>query len=101
MQAVDHPYLVVYSASSGENANLNGENKKEQECGLCHESAEDSVVSVSIFSIYCYFAVSELWFLFTFWSGIFQISVAGLTYLINILLWFLNCEGDFLCACVL
>ena len=63
MQAVDHPYLVVYSQSSGANANLNDENKKESECGLCHEPAEDSVVSVSILSIYCYFAVSGLWFL--------------------------------------
>lgn len=48
-QAVDHPYLVVYSSSGGANANLNDENKKEQECGLCHEPAEDNVVSVSIF----------------------------------------------------
>ncbi|CAN7064961.1 unnamed protein product [Brassica rapa subsp. trilocularis] len=51
-QAVDHPYLVVYSASSGENANLNGENKKEQECGLCHEPAEDSVVT-SCAHVFC------------------------------------------------
>ena len=48
-QAVDHPYLVVYSSSGGANANLNDENKKDQECGLCHEPAEDNVVSVSIF----------------------------------------------------
>lgn len=58
LQAVDHPYLVVYSASSGENANLNSENKKEQECGLCHEPAEDSVVSVSVFSIFFNFSLS-------------------------------------------
>ncbi|KAG2267335.1 hypothetical protein Bca52824_061890 [Brassica carinata] len=51
-QAVDHPYLVVYSASSGENANLNGENKREQECGLCHEPAEDSVVT-SCAHVFC------------------------------------------------
>ncbi|CAH8283008.1 unnamed protein product [Eruca vesicaria subsp. sativa] len=44
-QAVDHPYLVVYSPSRGANANLNDENKKEQECGLCHEPAEDNVVT--------------------------------------------------------
>ncbi|CAN7134704.1 unnamed protein product [Brassica rapa subsp. narinosa] len=44
-QAVDHPYLVVYSSSGGANANLNDENKKEQECGLCHEPAEDNVVT--------------------------------------------------------
>lgn len=47
-QAVDHPYLVVYSSSGGANANLNDDNKKEHECGLCHEPAEDNVVSVSI-----------------------------------------------------
>ncbi|KAF8081147.1 hypothetical protein N665_0902s0001 [Sinapis alba] len=44
-QAVDHPYLVVYSSSRGANANLNDENKKEHECGLCHEPAEDNVVT--------------------------------------------------------
>ncbi|KAJ0236125.1 Helicase protein with RING/U-box domain-containing protein [Hirschfeldia incana] len=44
-QAVDHPYLVVYSSSRGANANLIDENKKEQECGLCHEPAEDNVVT--------------------------------------------------------
>nr|AAB71467.1 Similar to Saccharomyces RAD16 (gb/X78993) [Arabidopsis thaliana] len=42
--AVDHPYLVVYSNSSGANANLVDENKSEQECGLCHDPAEDYVV---------------------------------------------------------
>lgn len=45
-QAVDHPYLVVYSNSSGANANLVDENKNEQECGLCHDPAEDYIVSV-------------------------------------------------------
>ncbi|XP_056857617.1 DNA repair protein RAD16-like, partial [Raphanus sativus] len=44
-QAVDHPYLVVYSSSGGANANLNDDNKKEHECGLCHEPAEDNVVT--------------------------------------------------------
>ncbi|KAL0697319.1 hypothetical protein Bca4012_053441 [Brassica carinata] len=44
-QAVDHPYLVVYSSSGGANANLIDENKKEHECGLCHEPAEDNVVT--------------------------------------------------------
>lgn len=43
-QAVDHPYLVVYSNSSGTNANLLDLNKNEQECGLCHDPAEDYVV---------------------------------------------------------
>lgn len=39
---------MVYSSSGGANANLNDDNKKEHECGLCHEPAEDNVVSVSI-----------------------------------------------------
>ncbi|KAF3605072.1 hypothetical protein DY000_02044428 [Brassica cretica] len=51
-QAVDHPYIVVYSQSSGANANLNDENKKEHECGLCHEPAEDSVVT-SCAHVFC------------------------------------------------
>ncbi|KAF3589210.1 hypothetical protein F2Q69_00025895 [Brassica cretica] len=51
-QAVDHPYLVVYSQSSGANANLNDENKKEHECGLCHEPAKDSVVT-SCAHVFC------------------------------------------------
>ncbi|CAA7054102.1 unnamed protein product [Microthlaspi erraticum] len=45
-QAVDHPYLVVYSSSRGINANLLEENKNESsECGLCHEPAEERVVT--------------------------------------------------------
>ncbi|MCH81072.1 ATP-dependent helicase rhp16-like, partial [Trifolium medium] len=44
-QAVDHPYLVVYSptaaALKGENLASNGE----QECGLCHDTVEDPVVT--------------------------------------------------------
>ncbi|KAL1209582.1 Helicase-like transcription factor CHR28 [Cardamine amara subsp. amara] len=43
-QAVDHPYLVVYSKSSGANANLLDE-KKNEECGLCHDLAEDYIVT--------------------------------------------------------
>uniref|UniRef100_A0A1J3CFL8 ATP-dependent helicase rhp16 n=1 Tax=Noccaea caerulescens TaxID=107243 RepID=A0A1J3CFL8_NOCCA len=45
-QAVDHPYLVVYSSSRGTNANLLEDNKNESsECGLCHEPAEEHVVT--------------------------------------------------------
>ncbi|AEE27792.1 unnamed protein product [Arabidopsis thaliana] len=51
-QAVDHPYLVVYSNSSGANANLVDENKSEQECGLCHDPAEDYVVT-SCAHVFC------------------------------------------------
>ncbi|XP_010475184.1 PREDICTED: DNA repair protein RAD16 [Camelina sativa] len=51
-QAVDHPYLVVYSNSSGANANLLDENKTEQECGLCHDPAEDYVVT-SCAHVFC------------------------------------------------
>ncbi|KAK2433568.1 P-loop containing nucleoside triphosphate hydrolase superfamily protein [Trifolium repens] len=44
-QAVDHPYLVVYSptatALKGENLVSNGE----KECGLCHDTVEDPVVT--------------------------------------------------------
>ncbi|KAM1373317.1 hypothetical protein ACFX2I_024033 [Malus domestica] len=43
-QAVNHPYLVVYSASAalrnGSNINVN-----EKVCGICHEAAEDPVVT--------------------------------------------------------
>ncbi|CAN7064993.1 unnamed protein product [Brassica rapa subsp. trilocularis] len=46
-QAVDHQYLVEYSPS-----NLNDENKKEHECGLCHEPAEDNVVT-SCAHVFC------------------------------------------------
>ncbi|KAL0865505.1 hypothetical protein Bca101_044623 [Brassica carinata] len=51
-QAVNHPYLVVCSQSSGANANLNDENKKKHECGLCHELAEDNVVT-SCAHVFC------------------------------------------------
>lgn len=47
-QAVDHPYLVVYSrsaATSGTIASDADKNKGEQECGICHESAEDPAVT--------------------------------------------------------
>lgn len=70
---------MVYSSSRGANANLNDENKKEHECGLCHEPAEDNVVSVSIF--FC---------------TVFRFIFAGLTCSINIFLCYLIFEGDFL-----
>ena len=46
IQAVDHPYLVVYShtaALRGGSVFHNGND--EQVCGICHDPAEDPVVS--------------------------------------------------------
>ncbi|XP_061356483.1 ATP-dependent helicase rhp16 isoform X2 [Gastrolobium bilobum] len=53
-QAVDHPYLVVYSPTAalrGGNSASNGGNV-EQACGLCHEAVEDPVVT-SCEHIFC------------------------------------------------
>ncbi|KAF7805789.1 DNA repair protein RAD16-like isoform X1 [Senna tora] len=45
-QAVDHPYLVVYSQTAASRSDINGSNgRDEEECGLCHESVEDCVVT--------------------------------------------------------
>ncbi|PON62219.1 TNF receptor-associated factor [Trema orientale] len=45
-QAVDHPYLVVYSATSAmRNANSVHTNTDERVCGICHDPAEDPVVT--------------------------------------------------------
>ncbi|CAN8311301.1 unnamed protein product [Cochlearia groenlandica] len=52
-QAVDHPYLVEYSSSSGANANLLDENKNEQECGLCHDPAAEDCVVTSCKHVFC------------------------------------------------
>lgn len=52
-QAVDHPYLVVYSKSAmGKSANMVDANNGEQECGLCHDTVEDSVVT-SCAHVFC------------------------------------------------
>lgn len=47
MQAVDHPYLVVYSptAAALKGGNLTSNGNVEQACGLCHDAVEDPVVS--------------------------------------------------------
>ncbi|KAG9439696.1 hypothetical protein H6P81_019861 [Aristolochia fimbriata] len=43
-QAVDHPYLVIYSkTSNGHTAESNV--PQAQDCGICHEEAEDPVVT--------------------------------------------------------
>lgn len=49
MQAVDHPYLVVYSRSTiarneARNEALADAGSGEQLCGLCHDPVEDPVV---------------------------------------------------------
>lgn len=52
VQAVDHPYLVVYSQTStlrGEHM-VNNATDDEQVCGICREAAEDPAVSLFSFS---------------------------------------------------
>ncbi|PPD92374.1 hypothetical protein GOBAR_DD10677 [Gossypium barbadense] len=47
-QAVDHPYLVVYSSTAAQRAGnmVNGDrNDDEQVCGICNDPAEDPVVA--------------------------------------------------------
>ncbi|KAL8137930.1 LOW QUALITY PROTEIN: hypothetical protein V2J09_003931 [Rumex salicifolius] len=45
-QAVDHPYLVVYSTKNClENEATEDNNSNEQACGICHEAIEDPVVT--------------------------------------------------------
>ncbi|KAL0911367.1 hypothetical protein M5K25_019503 [Dendrobium thyrsiflorum] len=44
MQAVDHPYLVVYSSSADVSVGDTGDTNK-SDCGICHDPAEDLVVS--------------------------------------------------------
>ncbi|CAL5211710.1 unnamed protein product [Lathyrus oleraceus] len=46
-QAVDHPYLVVYSptAAALKGGNLVSNGNVEVECGLCHDAVEDPVVT--------------------------------------------------------
>lgn len=48
LQSVDHPYLVVYSATAAlRNEGRVNNDINEQVCGICHEPAEDAVVSWS------------------------------------------------------
>ncbi|KAI4319855.1 hypothetical protein MLD38_033405 [Melastoma candidum] len=52
-QAVDHPYLVVYSrAAVSRNETQSNGDTGEQECGLCHDPAEDPVVT-SCMHVFC------------------------------------------------
>jgi hypothetical protein len=46
LQAVDHPYLVVYSKTSAlKGGNTVDLDSAKNACGICHEPAEDPVVS--------------------------------------------------------
>lgn len=47
VQAVDHPYLVVYSTTAlARSGSTNDAGYVEQQpCGLCHDPVEDPVVS--------------------------------------------------------
>ncbi|XP_024033055.1 DNA repair protein RAD16 isoform X2 [Morus notabilis] len=52
-QSVDHPYLVVYSPTSAmRNASMVDTAKIERVCGICHDPAEDHVVT-SCEHIFC------------------------------------------------
>ncbi|KAJ4977231.1 hypothetical protein NE237_002337 [Protea cynaroides] len=45
-QAVDHPYLVVHSRTGSlKNGSMSDPDNGEIVCGICHEAAEDSVVT--------------------------------------------------------
>lgn len=55
LQAVDHPYLVVYSKTAAQKeGNLVDAHNSEQDCGICHEPVEDPVVSF-LFLLLCSF----------------------------------------------
>ncbi|CAN4109967.1 unnamed protein product [Withania somnifera] len=49
-QAVDHPYLVVYSSTAL--AKMGNPGNVEQPCGLCHDAVEDPVVA-SCMHVFC------------------------------------------------
>ncbi|XP_057954721.1 DNA repair protein RAD16 [Malania oleifera] len=52
-QAVDHPYLVVYSRSAAlRNGSMADTNNSEKVCGICHDPAEDPVVA-SCSHVFC------------------------------------------------
>ncbi|KAK4372724.1 hypothetical protein RND71_008108 [Anisodus tanguticus] len=52
-QAVDHPYLVVYSSTAlARSGNTNYAGYVEQPCGLCHDPVEDPVVT-SCTHVFC------------------------------------------------
>ncbi|XAR55369.1 DNA helicase [Bertholletia excelsa] len=52
-QAVDHPYLVVYSsAAAAKSGSATDDSGDERKCGICHEPVEDPVVT-SCAHIFC------------------------------------------------
>ncbi|XP_009795273.1 DNA repair protein RAD16 [Nicotiana sylvestris] len=52
-QAVDHPYLVVYSSTAlARSGNTDDSGYVEQPCGLCHDPVEDPVVA-SCTHVFC------------------------------------------------
>ncbi|OVA09784.1 SNF2-related [Macleaya cordata] len=50
-QAVDHPYLVIYSNTAALK-NGSSSNNEQEECGICHDPAEDPVVT-SCAHVFC------------------------------------------------
>ncbi|KAM7274565.1 hypothetical protein ACFE04_016431 [Oxalis oulophora] len=53
-QAVNHPYLVTCSKGAAErNGNTFNTDTAEQECGICHEPAEDPVVTSCCSHVFC------------------------------------------------
>ena len=70
-QAVDHPYLVVYSSTAAQRAGniVNGDqNNDGQVCSICHDHAEDLVViacahvfcKACLFDFFCLFGSHKL-----------------------------------------
>lgn len=61
MKAVDHPYLVVYSATAASAARDKAPSFDpraiEEACGICHDPSEDPVVSL----IYVHLFVTTYW----------------------------------------
>ncbi|KAL3509806.1 hypothetical protein ACH5RR_029207 [Cinchona calisaya] len=51
-QAVDHPYLVVYSSTAVGRVGSVTDAPSDEVCGLCHEKAEDAVVT-SCAHVFC------------------------------------------------
>ncbi|GAB4859441.1 hypothetical protein Ancab_010907 [Ancistrocladus abbreviatus] len=52
-QAVDHPYLVVYSsANTSRSESIVDDDNAEQACGICHDPVEDPVVT-SCSHVFC------------------------------------------------
>lgn len=66
-QAVDHPYLVVYSKTAMERLGLEADSSGgEQVCGLCHDTVENPVVS-------CHICLRFSWFSLFFSFGIYKL----------------------------